>query len=214
MRSSREPAFHTALYARYTKTPLAKPPGARPLAAWHGWAGCHGAGTASWLWLCPSASHLPAGLNSGRGGAHLQNNSVSAGGKPEDAAGGGLGCSGRFLGKQRRAEPSACGAGTPFPTHQEEEHTALLMRMTLVSQTPKTFVTNCSLLPTFQAERFKNEHAEFLFLQKLPVPSPPSFFMTVLAICCNRAWMHYSAISCSRCNGAWRQWPRLEALMH
>lgn len=143
MRSSRELAFHTALYAGYTKTPPADPPGARLLAAWHGWAGGHGSVPASCLWL------LPAGPNSGKGGARLQNNSVPAGGKPEDVAGGGPGCPGRFLGKRRGAEPPAHRAGTPFPTRREEEHTVLLLRMTLISQTPKTFVTNCSLLPTF-----------------------------------------------------------------
>lgn len=47
MRSSRDLAFHTALYAGYTKTPPADPPGARLLAAWHGWAGGHGSVPAS-----------------------------------------------------------------------------------------------------------------------------------------------------------------------
>lgn len=143
----------------------------------------------------PLRGHLPAGPNSGRAGAHLQNISLSAGGKREDAAGGAPGCPGRFLGRRRGAEPPRPGRDPPFPAPQRGEHTALLMRTALLSQHPKTPAISCALLPTFQAEPFKHKHAE---CRSHPLRGSPGLSF----LCHNGLWMRYRTMSRGRCGGA------------
>jgi len=98
---------------------------------------------------CPSAPHLPA--DRPRTGSTLaRNNSASAGGNPRDAAGGGLGCPGRLPGRWRGAQAPCAGQGPPFPPTERRG-----------TQTPKTLVTSCSLLPAFYDLRISKRNFSF-----------------------------------------------------